>query len=96
MAFSKVILNGTTLMDVTNDTVATDNLLTGYTATGADGLPVVGSAGGGSQPKVFVKLNGMWTQFSKVYKKVNGSWVEQSSSTWSTLFNTNTNYRKMN
>ena len=47
MAFSKIILNGTTLMDVTNDTVATDNLFTGYTATGADGLPVVGSATGG-------------------------------------------------
>ena len=52
--------------------------------------------GGGSQPKFFVKINGTWTQFSKIYKKVNGSWVEQSSSTWSTLFNTNTNYRKMN
>lgn len=51
---------------------------------------------GGSQPKIFVKTNGTWTQYSKVYKKVNGSWVEQSSSTWSTLFNTNTNYRKMN
>lgn len=47
MAFSKIILNGTTLMDVTNDTVATDNLFTGYTATGADGLPVIGSATGG-------------------------------------------------
>ena len=47
MAFSKIILNGTTLIDVTNDTVATDNLFTGYTATGADGLPVIGSATGG-------------------------------------------------
>lgn len=51
---------------------------------------------GGSQPKIFVKIDGTWTQFSKVYKKVNGSWVEQSSSTWSTLFDTGTNYRKMN
>ena len=49
--------------------------------------------GGGSQPKIFVKVNGTWTQYSKVYKKVNGSWVEQASSTWSTLFDTNTNYR---
>ena len=56
----------------------------------------IGSGGGGSQPKMYAKINGTWTQFSKVYKKVNGSWVEQSSSTWSTLFNTNTNYRKMN
>lgn len=52
--------------------------------------------GGGSQPKIFIKIDGTWTQFSKVYKKVNGSWVEQSSSTWSTLFDTDTNYRKMN
>lgn len=50
----------------------------------------------GSQPKIFVKINGTWTQFSKVYKKVNGAWVEQASSTWATLFDTNTNYRKMN
>ena len=51
--------------------------------------------GGGSQPKFFVKINGTWTQYSKIYKKVNGSWVEQASSTWSTLFDTNTDYRKM-
>ena len=50
---------------------------------------------GGSTPKIYIKNNGSWTQYSKVYLKVNGSWVEQSSSTWSTLFNTNTNYRKM-
>lgn len=48
-----------------------------------------------SGPKFFVKINGTWTQVSKIYKKVNGSWVEQASSTWSTLFNTSTNYRKM-
>ena len=60
----------------------------------ADHVIVVNASG--SQPKFFVKINGTWTQFSKIYKKVNGSWVEQSSSTWSTLFNTNTNYRKMN
>lgn len=66
-----------------------------YTVNG-DATIAVTIGSGGSQPKVFVKLNGTWTQFSKVYKKVNGSWVEQASSTWSTLFNTNTNYRKMN
>ena len=43
MAFSKVILNGTTLMDVTGDTVVADKLLTGYQATGADGEKVQGS-----------------------------------------------------
>ena len=48
---------------------------------------------GGSQPKIYIKKNGTWTQYSKIYKKVNGSWVEQSSSNWSTLFNTSTKYR---
>lgn len=43
MAISKVTLNGETLMDVTQDTVASNNLLTGETATGADGEPVVGA-----------------------------------------------------
>ena len=60
----------------------------------ADHVIVVNASG--SQSKIFVKVNGTWTQFSKVYKKVNGAWVEQSSSTWDTLFNTSTNYRKMN
>ncbi len=64
-----------------------------YTVSGDSTIAVV--IGGGSQPKIFIKNNGTWTQYSKVYKKVNGSWVEQASSTWATLFNTNTNYRKM-
>lgn len=58
-----------------------------------DHVIVVNASGG--QLKIFVKVNGTWTQYSKVYKKVNGSWVEQASSTWSTLFSTSTNYRKM-
>lgn len=59
-------------------------------------IEVTYTEGGGSTPKIYVKNNGTWTQYSKVYKKVNGSWVEQNSSTWSTLFDTDTNYRKMN
>lgn len=43
MAISKVILNGTILIDVTNDTVAENNLLSGETATGADGEAVTGA-----------------------------------------------------
>ena len=42
MAFSKIILDNTTLMDVTGNTVASSNLLSGYTATGADGTAVSG------------------------------------------------------
>ena len=67
-----------------------------YTITNVSGDHIIVVTSSASQPKMFVKINGTWTQFSKVYKKVNGSWVEQSSSTWSTLFNTSTNYRKMN
>lgn len=67
-----------------------------YTITNISGDHVIVVTSGASQPKMYVKINGTWTQFSKVYKKVNGSWVEQSTSTWSTLFNTSTNYRKMN
>lgn len=43
MAISKLILNGVTQMDVTGDTVASGNLLSGYTATGNDGQTVNGS-----------------------------------------------------
>lgn len=43
MAVSKVILNNEVLMDVTNDTVASDNLLTSYQATGANGETVLGA-----------------------------------------------------
>lgn len=67
----------------------------GYDITNISANHIIVVTGGGSQPKFYIKINGTWTQFSKIYKKVNGSWVEQSSSTWSTLFDTNTNYRKM-
>ena len=67
-----------------------------YTIDNVTGDHTIVVTAGISQTKIFIKNNGTWTQYSKVYKKVNGSWVEQSSSTWSTLFDTNTNYRKMN
>lgn len=49
-----------------------------------------------AQASIYIKLNGSWVQCSKVYLKINGTWVEQNASTWSTLFDTGTNYRKMN
>ncbi len=42
MAIAKVILNGTTLMDVTDKTVTSANLLSGYTALKNDGTTVTG------------------------------------------------------
>lgn len=44
MAVAKINLNGNTWIDLTNDTVAANNLATGETAHGADGEPVVGEA----------------------------------------------------
>ena len=43
MANSKIIFNGKTLIDLTGDTVAADKLLTGITAHGKDGEPIVGA-----------------------------------------------------
>lgn len=47
MAISKIILNGVTQIDLTSDTVATNNLIAPNTAHGADGLAIVGTATGG-------------------------------------------------
>lgn len=40
---SKVIYGSQTLIDLTSDTVVANKLLTGYTAHGADGAPIIGS-----------------------------------------------------
>lgn len=42
MAVNKVIYNGTTLVDLTGDTVTATDLADGVKATGADGNPIVG------------------------------------------------------
>lgn len=44
MAVSKVILNDETLMDVTQDSVTASTLLSGETATGANGVRLTGTA----------------------------------------------------
>lgn len=43
MAVSKVIYNGNTLIDLTQDTVTPEKLLSGYVAHGADGEPITGT-----------------------------------------------------
>ena len=43
MAYSKVILNSTTLIDLTNDTADENKVLASYTATGADGVEYTGA-----------------------------------------------------
>lgn len=52
MAISKVILNGTTLMDVTDDTVTAETLLQNETATRRDGVQIVGTLSGGGGVEV--------------------------------------------
>ena len=54
MAISKLILNGVTQMDLTGDTVVADKLLSSYTAHGADGEPITGTASGGTSKNVQV------------------------------------------
>ena len=45
MGISKVSLNnGETLIDLTNDTITADKLASGYTAHGADGEQIIGTA----------------------------------------------------
>ena len=52
MAFSKIVLNGTVLMDVTDDTVNQSNLLLNQQATKNDGNKVQGT---------FDAINGSFT-----------------------------------
>lgn len=49
MAISKIILNNSTQMDITDSTIAGDKILNGYVGYGADGVKVIGYAvNGGS------------------------------------------------
>lgn len=50
MAFSKIIFNGSTLMDVTGDTVTASTLIQGNTAHDASGTQITGTASGGITP----------------------------------------------
>lgn len=47
MAISKIILNGTTQMDLTADTIDPTSVLSGHYGTGADGVRFEGTASGG-------------------------------------------------
>ena len=52
---------------------------------------IIVSCSSDSEPKVFIKINGTWVQYSKVYQKVNGSWQEVAVDR---IFDSNTNYVK--
>lgn len=66
-----------------------------YTINNVIGDHTIVVTAGASSTKMYVKVNGAWTQYSKIYKKVNSTWVEQPSSVWSTLFDSSINYRKV-
>ena len=51
MAISKIILNGVTQIDLTQDSVAANNLISPNTAHGADGEAIVGTATAGGTSK---------------------------------------------
>lgn len=56
MAYAKVVLNNTTLIDLTQDTVSANKLLSGYTAHDASGTLITGTAAsGGSTPTLQTK-----------------------------------------
>lgn len=72
MAFSKVILNGTTLMDVTQDTVAPSNLISPNTAHDASGVQITGTASGGGSINLQSKTNISPTTSSQTITADNG------------------------
>lgn len=63
-----------------------------YTVTGDATIAVV--IGSAATDKLYLKINGSWTEVQAAYKKVNGVWVLQED--LQSLFDTNVNYRRMN
>lgn len=72
MAISKIILNGVTQMDLTQDTVASGNLIAPNTAHGADGEPIVGTASGGGSSMNFQCASGINRVATTDYTAVSG------------------------
>ena len=64
-----------------------------YTVNADATIAVTIGGGSGDTSKLYVKINGTWVEATP-YKKVNGSWVLQSDVT--SVFNSNTNYKKGN
>ena len=79
---NKVIVNGVTKIDLTQDSVAADKLLSGYTAHGRDGAPVTGTCTfdadtSDATAQAAEILNGKSAYVSG--QKVNGSMVDNGS-----------------
>lgn len=67
MAISKIILNGTTLMDVTGDTVAPNKLLLNETATRNDGTKITGTLSSSSLPTVDMEWVNVYSKWQAGY-----------------------------
>lgn len=72
MAYSKVILNGTTIMDVTQDTVAANNLLNGETATMNNGVRTTGAVVVPTKTSDLTNDSGFITSAQAPVQSVNG------------------------
>ena len=66
----------------------------GYDITNITADHTIVVTSGGSTTKLYLKVNGTWTEFSKMYKKVNGSWAQVSDP--SSELSTTANYVKAN
>lgn len=62
--YNKCVINGTTYLDLSSDTVATDKLLSGYTAHDKNGVSITGNVvlqnyyTGSSAPSSSLGING--------------------------------------
>lgn len=65
-----------------------------YSTTISADMTIAVVIGASSQPQLYLKVNGTWTEVSEVYVKANGTWVLQSDP--STVFDTSANYVKEN
>ena len=67
MAFSKIILNGTTLIDLTSDTVAVNNLISPNTAHNNAGVAITGTASAGADcPAFTLTWNSGFTEITAI------------------------------
>lgn len=89
MAFSKIIYNGTTLMDVTGDTVTASVLTSGYTAHDASGTQITGTGSGGGSSGNWMGMNPTKIQ---TYTAEHALFKDTDFSTW-TWTTTNTTLR---
>lgn len=94
MAISKIILNGVTQMDVTQDTVASSNLLSGYTATKNDGTKVSGAYVPPSAPtgNIDITQAGVTNVTNYATATVAEASIEDGGVSWA--FSTDDNQRK--